>query len=479
MAKSYKLFLDGAWVQSEKQLKIFNPATKVEVARVPIAGIEELNGALASAKIALPLWKALPAAIRGKFLSKAADILETKVDQASLATCREQGKPVAEAKGEFVRAIETLRWNGENAERLCAAIPMDGERLKVPEPLGIVAAFTPWNYPAVISARKLAPPLAAGCPVILKAAEESPACAVAIVQALEEAGIPKGVVSLVFGDPPFISDHLMSSEHVRVVSFTGSTQVGKELAKKAAGNLQQCVLELGGHAPVLVFADADIKKAAAEISEYKFECAGQSCNAPSRVLVEKSVYLQFIDEFQRIINEIVVGSGEDTATTMGPMIGQRAIDRMRRLTEDATAKGAQVTEFDGAMPPSGHFWPPTILTNVSDGADVLWEEPFGPILPIQPFETLDDAINQANASNYGLASYLYTSSIKNKREVVRRLNVGSISINMLRGVRADVINPGIGNSGYGYEGGEEGFRAFQNLKLLNGASVDLAIEGAK
>lgn len=469
MPKLYKLFLDGEWVSTDMTAKIVNPATNAEAAAVSLAGAIELDAALAAASRSFPAWQALPAARRGEILCNAADILQGKVENAALATCREQGKPVFEAKGEFVRAIETLRWNGENAERLCRPIPMDGERTKLPEPLGVVAAFTPWNYPAVISARKLAAPLATGCTVILKAAEESPACAVAIIEALAEAGIPKGVVNLVFGDPPFVSDHLMSSEAVRVVSFTGSTAVGKQLARKAAGNLQQCVLELGGHAPVLVFADTDLRKAAEEIAEYKFESAGQSCNAPSRIFVEKSAYAAFLEEFLSVTGRIVVGHGEDAKTTMGPMIGERAIRRMEHLLEDALQLGAKASEFQGDVPQGGYFWPPTILTEVSPEAKIMSEEPFGPIIPIIPFETLDEAIERANATDYGLAAYLFTKSEHTKRQVVSRLQVGSISINMLRGVRADVINPGIGNSGYGYEGGEEGFRAFQTLKLINGS----------
>ncbi|MCG8491332.1 MAG: aldehyde dehydrogenase family protein [Sneathiellales bacterium] len=476
MTVYYKLFLDGEWVSGKSALSITNPANLTHAAKVAMVSAEQLDLALLSASSAFARWKSTPASKRGDYLCRAAKILETKIRTVSLATCREQGKPVFEAIGELQRAVETLQWCGENAERLCAAIPMEGARLKVPEPLGVVAAFTPWNYPAVISARKVAAPLAAGCPVILKAAEESPACAVAIIEALDEAGIPKGVVNLVFGDPPFISETLMSSESVRVVSFTGSTAVGKQLARKAADNLQQCVLELGGHAPVLIFSDADLPRAAKEISDYKFETAGQSCNAPSRIFVEASVYEDFLMEFQRVVNEISVGNGEDPATTMGPMIGQRAIDRMENLKRDALERGAKAIEYSGQMPESGYFWRPTILTNVAPEARVMWEEPFGPLVPVLPFDTLDEAVQLANASDYGLAAYVFSTSEDIQKKIVKSLNVGSISINMLRGVRADVINPGIGNSGYGYEGGDEGFRAFQNLKLVNGSMPTLDLE---
>jgi len=476
MKTSYKLFLNGEWASTASKIGIINPATGEKVASVASAGIGELDIALNSARDAMSVWKTTSPSQRGAILSNAADILESKIASTALATCRELGKTVSEARDEIVRAIETLRWNGESAARLCRSISVQGHREMVPEPLGIVAAFVPWNYPAVLSARKLAPSLAAGCPVILKAAEDSPASAVAIVEALAEAGIPAGVVSLVFGDPPFISEHLMDCKDVRVVSFTGSTKVGKALAKKASNNLQQCVLELGGHAPVLVFADADLKQAAHEISKYKFECAGQSCNAPSRIFVERSAYPAFLKEFEKTLDQIVVGNGEDPKTTMGPMINAQAVARMERLKQDAIQKGASVHEYKGSVPAQGYFCSPAILTNVPDNADILREEPFGPILPIIPFDTVDDAINRANASEYGLAAYLFTSSSDTKLETTSRLRVGSISINMLRGVRADVINPGIRNSGYGYEGGDEGFRAFQNLKLVNRSPSDNLFE---
>ncbi|PCI54704.1 MAG: NAD-dependent succinate-semialdehyde dehydrogenase [Alphaproteobacteria bacterium] len=470
--KEYQLFIDNEWREGGNgTLDIINPALGTITARVANANTEDLNFALASAQKGHEVWRQTPPKVRGSLLLRAADILESKIDTAAIATCHEQGKSAAEASGEFIRALETLRWSGEMAAELCAPIIMGGNRTMLPEPIGVVAAFTPWNYPAVISARKLAPALAAGCAVILKAAEESPASAVAIIEALQEAGIPAGVVGLIFGHPPMISKHLLSSKIVRTVTFTGSTQVGKQLAEQAAKNLQSCILELGGHAPVIIFDDADIQKTAELISEYKFESAGQSCNAPSRIFVQRPIYNDFVSAFKKVAKAIVVGNSEDKNTTMGPMIGQRAIDRMQRLTDDAILKGATVILGGAPLKGPGYFWPPTLISNVPSDALILIEEPFGPIIPIIAFDNIEEVTSQANKSNYGLASYIFTKSEDTQRKVIDQLHTGSVTVNMLMGVRADVINPGIKDSGYGYEGGIEGFRAFQTLKLVNNASA--------
>lgn len=470
---NYKLFIGGAWRSGGNgtNMALINPATEQEFGRVAVASASDLDDALTFAQASLQRWSYTLARERGALLVRAAGILKGKVEAAAVALSREQGKTLAEAKGEYARAIETLEWNGRHAEKLSAPLPIDQNRMIAPEAIGVVAAFTPWNYPAVLSARKLAPAIAAGCPVILKAAEETPSAGVYIVEALEEAGIPSGVVSLVFGNPSMISEHLLGSTLVRVLSFTGSTPVGKQLAKIAANNLQRCVLELGGHSPVVVFEDTNVAKAVSAITEYKFKFAGQSCNSPSRILVARSIYPDVLARLVQTAERIKVGLPDDPETNMGPMANARRIEAMDRLTKDAVARGARVETGGKRLDRPGFYWAPTVLSNVHPESQVLHEEPFGPILTIAPFDTIEEAIVGANATEYGLASYIFSDSPDIQRRMVRSLSTGAVSVNYLKGVLADAPLGGIKQSGYGYEGGEEGLRTFQNLKLVNSANV--------
>jgi succinate-semialdehyde dehydrogenase/glutarate-semialdehyde dehydrogenase len=276
-------------------------------------------------------------------------------------------------------------------------------------------------------------------------------------------------VTLVFGNPPTISELLLGSPIVRALTFTGSTAVGKRLARIAANNLQRCVLELGGHSPVVVFEDADMKKTVSAISQYKFECAGQSCNAPSRVLVARPIYESFLAKFVAAASEIRIGLPDDPKTEMGPMANTRRIEAMQRLTKDAIDRGAKVETGGARLERPGFYWPPTVLSNVDPKSQVLREEPFGPILTIAPFDSIEQAIEEANATEYGLASYFFTDSRQVQQRMIHSLSAGSVSVNQLKGASADAPYAGINQSGYGYEGGVEGVRAFQNLKLINSA----------
>jgi succinate-semialdehyde dehydrogenase/glutarate-semialdehyde dehydrogenase len=446
---------------------VVNPANESAVARVACATASDLQEAMNAAAASAPTWGCTPAHERGQLLIEAAHILRSKLETAAAILSQEQGKTVAEARGEFLRAVETLIWTGEQAAALCTPVSASRARCLVPEPAGVVAAFAPWNYPAVLAARKLAPALAAGCPVILKAAEEAPGAASAIVASLAEAGVPAGVVALIFGDPPVISAQLQASAQVRVVTFTGSTRVGRELARAAAQRLQRCVLELGGHAPVVVFEDAPLESVVKEITDYKFECAGQSCNAPGRVFVHARVYEEFVERLSAVARTIRVGAPDDPATQMGPLANERQLATMQRMTADAVNRGAAVTAGGSRLPRPGYFWPPTVIRDVPDGAAVMQEEVFGPILPIAPFGSVDEVIARANASAYGLAAYVFTRSQLLAQKVARRIAVGSVGINQLKGVTPDVPIGGIADSGYGYEGGLEGIRSFQYLKLIN------------
>ena len=317
--RDHHLFLRGDWrpgFTGEYRL-VVNPATEQAVARVACASSTDVDDAITAAAESARAWRSVAADARGRVLLRAANILRSKIDLASVALSEEQGKTIAEARGEFLRAVETLIWNGAHAGALCQPISLADACLLSPEPAGAVAAFVPWNYPAVLTARKLALSLAAGCPVILKAAEEAPGAAVAIVGALQEAGTPPGVLGLLFGDPPAISRLLLASPAIRVITFTGSTRIGRELAGYASAHLQRCILELGGHAAVIVLEDTDLEAAVHAIAAYKFECAGQSCNAPSRVFVQTSVYEPFVRRLAALAQSICVGPGTDPETRDG------------------------------------------------------------------------------------------------------------------------------------------------------------------
>lgn len=466
--KAYRLFIDGSWHDGELRTKhVVSPSTENAVATFQVAGPAELDRALAAAVRESDAWAKTSVSRRAEILRRAAEILAGKIPATAHQMVREQGKTLPEASGELDRARETFLWCAAHAEELCRPVDIDDRRRLLYHPVGVVAAFTPWNYPAVLTVRKLAPALAAGCTVILKSAEEAPAAAAAIIEALHEAGVPRGVLALVLGDPPMISSHLLASPDVRMITFTGSTRVGKELAALASKNLQRCVLELGGHSPVLVFDDADIATTVRAVCEYKFEYAGQSCNAPSRLFVQRSRYADFMKQLVKAATEIRVGPGEDPDVQMGPMVGERGPARMKRLTDDAIAKGARLLLGGRRLEGKGYFWPPTVLGDVPSSAAIMSEEPFGPILAAAPFDTIDEAIELANGTRYGLASYVFTSSQKTALDVAGQLSGGTVSINMLKGVAPDVPLTGTGDSGYGHEGGVEGFRAFQSLKLIN------------
>lgn len=323
-----RLHIDGTWCDGAAGRfgDVYDPTTETVVGQVAHAEDVDVNRAVDAARHAFSHWRTTSVAQRSAILRQAAARLSEHVDDAALALTTEQGKPLAESRAELARAVETFEWHAANAESICAPrVATDGSTVVRPEPLGVIAAFTPWNYPAVIIARKLAAALAAGCTVVLKAAEETPAIATLLIATLEAAELPPGVVNLLFGDPPSISARVLALPEVRALSFTGSTAVGKQLAARAGASLVRCVLELGGHAPVLVLADADIDHAARAVAAYKFECAGQSCNAPSRIYVHASIYERFVSALTVAARAIVVGDGRDSATTMGPLANARRL----------------------------------------------------------------------------------------------------------------------------------------------------------
>ncbi|HJZ36637.1 MAG TPA: aldehyde dehydrogenase family protein, partial [Solirubrobacterales bacterium] len=372
---------------------MIDPRSAEAVARVALASAEDVDAAIDAAADSFPAWAALSAAARGDLLIDSAALLAARADEVAATLAGESGKTSGEASAEVQRAVETLAWNGAEASRVEGRLfdsrVVTGRRLSLPTPLGVVAAFTPWNFPAVLTARKLGAALAAGCTVVLKGSEATPATAAAVVATLVDAGVPAGVVNLLFGDPAAVSKRMICAPAVRAVTFTGSTSVGRIVAGHAASGLKRTVLELGGHAPVIVAGDADVDYVIATTLPAKFGSAGQSCVAPSRYFVESSLYEEFVAKFTEAVRRLEPG------VDVGPLINPGRVAAMKRLTDDAVRRGAKVTCGGSAPDLAGYFWAPTILRDVPDAAEIMSEEPFGPVACVAAFDDLDDAIARA------------------------------------------------------------------------------------
>lgn len=454
-------------------ISVENPATEETGASVTCASRRDLEAAVERARSGLEMWGRTPAGRRSATLRRAAALLESKVDAHACTLTQETGKPLAESRDEWSRAIETLRWSADACAETFRQRPQAAHMTRTfvePQPIGVAALITPWNYPAVVASRKLGSALAAGCSAIIKGSEECPGPVVELVEALYDAGIPRNVVSLVFGAPAEISTFLLGENDVKILSFTGSTQVGKILAQRAAAGLKRCVLELGGHCPVVVCRDADVDRAAVACAAYKFEHAGQSCNAPSRIYVHEDAYERFLRQFVRSAETLVLGNGFHPTTTMGPVSSRRRLAAIESLVEDAVGGGASVATGGHRVGNRGYFFAPTVLESVPPTARMMREEPFGPIVSIDSFREIDEAIALANGSPYGLASYVFSTATATARLIASRLRTGSVGINGLSGVAPCSAVGGIGESGLGYEGGRLGIDAFLNLKLVNDAT---------
>ena len=466
------LFIDGTWVDGAAgTLPNVDPGTGRAVGQVSLASPEQVQAALDAAAAAFGAWsRTLPAA-RGQLLLDAAQRLGQRAEEAADTLLLETGKTQADARGEIGRAVANLAWNGQQASRLTSTVypgvAPGSRRTSFPTPLGVVAAVTAWNFPAVLATRKLGAALAAGCTVVLKASEFAPATARLIVEVLADAGLPAGVVNLVFGDPDTLTEQILTSPVVKALTFTGSTAVGRQLAERAAPRLIRSVLELGGHAPVIVCADADVEHVVAVTAPAKFGSAGQSCVAPSRYFVHRSLAEQLTTALVAQAESYRVGHGHEDGVTLGSVAHQGRVDALLRLTRDAVDRGATLATGGTQIERDGYYFAPTILTDVSADAEIMTEEPFGPIATVTPFDTLDEAITLANANPYAFAAYLFTDSLAARDTVVARLNASNIGVNQTAPSLPDVPLGGLGESGYGYEGGTEGILAFTQLRLVS------------
>ena len=471
------LHIDGAWVKGAggKSEPVLNPATGDAIGDVPHADKADLDRALAAAEKGYKTWRKVSAYDRYKLMRKAADIFRSRADDVAKILTMEQGKPLAEAKGEALAGADVIDWFAEEGRRAYGrVIPSRGEgiyQIVVKEPVGPVAAFTPWNFPINQAVRKISAAVATGCSVIIKGPEETPASCAALVQAYLDAGLPAGVINLVFGVPAEISEYLIPHPTIRKISFTGSTVVGKHLASLAGAHMKRVTMELGGHAPAIVFEDADVDVAVKLLSANKFRNAGQVCVSPTRFLVQEKVYEPFVEKFVKAAKSVKVGDGLDKDTRMGPLANARRVEAMERFIADAKSKGAKVETGGNRIGNKGFFFEPTVLTDVPMDAKIMNEEPFGPVAPIAPFKDFESVVSEANRLPYGLAAYAYTRSAKTAAAIGAAVETGMISINHHGLALPEVPFGGVKDSGYGSEGGTEAIEGYLVTKFITQAGL--------
>ncbi len=468
-----KLFIDGAWKSGEDRdaFPVVNPATAETIADVPMATKEDLDEALAAAQRALPGWRTTDVEKRAAILKKAAALLRDRSAAIGALMTQEQGKPIAEAKAEVIGAASMFDWYADEIKRDYGRLlvrPTGQRSMVIHQPVGVVATFTPWNFPIYLLAKKVAAALAAGCTVISKPPEETPGCTGAVARALDDAGLPKGVFQLVHGVPDMVSRHLIGSDVVRKVSFTGSVPVGKQLMKLCADGVKRLTLELGGHAPVLIFDDCDLEKTLDMVVPQKFRNAGQVCVSPTRFTVQEGIYEAFVKGFAERTGDVQVGNGLDEATRMGPLANARRPDAIDALVRDAQAKGARVMA-GGSRGNEGFFFQPTLLADVPLDADIMNNEPFGPVAIARPFKNFDDAIEEANRLPFGLAAFAFTENGRRANLLGDAIESGMVGINTFAISSADAPFGGVKDSGFGSEGGKEGLETYQVVKAIHQA----------
>lgn len=472
-----ELLINGAWRQASdgREQDLINPATEEVIAKVPLASAADIAEALDSSQKGFRVWRAMTAQQRYQIMMKAAQLIEERENAIGRLLTQENGKPLGEAVPEVHFSADVTRWYAEEGKRAYGRIVparMPGVRQMVlKEPVGPVAAFAAWNFPASNVIRKIAGALGAGCSVIIKPAEETPGTAVAMARCFQEAGLPAGVLNVLFGVPDDVSRQLLESPVPKKVTLTGSTPVGKLLQMRAAETMKRSTMELGGHAPVIVHADANLEHALKALVAAKFRNAGQVCTSPTRFFVHESLYGEFVQSFTARAKALVLGNGLDSDTQMGPMIAERRLTVMESLVEDAVAAGAKVATGGRRKNNRGYFFEPTVLTDVPDHARILSEEPFGPLAPIIPFSTFDEVIERANRLPYGLASFCFTQNNALAAQTEEALEAGMVGVNHTLISTPETPFGGINESGFGSESGIEGLEAFLRTKFVTELSV--------
>ncbi|GAA0367533.1 NAD-dependent succinate-semialdehyde dehydrogenase [Bacillus horti] len=473
--KKAKLFINGDWcdpVSSDEVLTIRNPATGETVGEVASAGKEDVQKAIDGASEALEGWARLTAKKRSELLYKWYQLILDHQEELAHCITKEMGKPYKEAQGEVVYAAGFVEWYAEEGKRVYGeTIPagdQDKRILVLKQPVGVVAAITPWNFPAAMITRKIAPALAAGCTVVIKPSSDTPLTAVRLMELAQEAGFPRGVIQLTPGSASAFSETCMKDERVRKVTFTGSTEVGKILMEQGSEQLKKLSLELGGHAPLIVFDDADLDKAVAGVVGSKFRNAGQTCVCANRVYVQEGIYEPFIERFAQEVQKLKVGNGEEEGVDIGPLINEDAYEKVDQHVQDAVKHGATVVCGGSGSTSSGtYFYEPTILKNVSQSMIIMNEETFGPVAPIQSFKTQEEAVELANHSPYGLAAYFFTENLARGMRVAEGLEYGIVGWNDGLPAAAQAPFGGWKESGIGREGGRQGIEAFLETKYVS------------
>ncbi len=468
-----QLLIDGQWCDaaSGKTIPVQNPATGEEIGRVAFAAKVDLDRALAAAQKGFDAWRKVPAFERCKIMRQAAVMLRERAPLIAALMTQEQGKPVGEAKAEILMAGDIIEWFAEEGKRVYGRIVparnLAAQQMVLKDPVGPVAAFTPWNFPINQVVRKLSAALATGCSMIVKAPEETPASPAGLLQAFLDAGVPAGVIGLVYGDPAEISSYLIPHPIIRKITFTGSTPVGKQLAAMAGQHMKRATMELGGHAPVIVCEDADVQLAARAAGAAKFRNAGQVCISPTRFLVHESLKASFVAAMVAQADRLKVGDGLEDGTTMGPLANPRRLTAMAEFTKDAVSKGATVNVGGERIGSKGNFFAPTVLSDVPLDAKVFNDEPFGPMAAIRTFNTMEEAIAESNRLPFGLASYAFTKSLKNAHLLAKELQVGMLWMNQPAVAWPEMPFGGVKDSGYGSEGGIEALEAYLNTKSVS------------
>lgn len=464
------LHIGGSWRTAGADLPVVNPANEQVIGRLSCAGQQDLDDALEAAVKGFEVWSRTAPRDRADVLRAAAALMRERRGDIARHITLEHGKPYRQAELEVIRGCEFFEWDAGEAVRAYGRVIPSGpgvNHVVHQQPIGPVAAFSPWNFPMSQPARKAAGALAAGCSLILKASEETPAGAMHIARAFADAGLPPGVLNLVFGVPSEISEHLIPHEAIRLVAFTGSTAVGRHLTGLAAEAMTPVLMELGGHAPVIVCEDTDVKAAAVASAVRKMRNAGQVCTSPTRFFVHCSIFEEFLDVFSARAEATVVGDGMEPGVEMGPLANDRRPAALAALVADAVDKGATVTTGGSRIGTSGHFFQPTVLAEVPEDARVMQEEPFGPLAVINSVASLDEAIERANSVPYGLAAYAFTNSADHIDRMVERVEAGNLSINTLEASLPETPFGGVKSSGYGREGGVEGLHNYMVVKNVS------------
>lgn len=469
-----RLYVNGKWVEGSEGTKpVTNPATGETLANVHVGGEKEVKAAIKAANKAFPEWSRKSASERAELMNKMADLVEEDTERLATIMTMEQGKPLTQAKGEIQTNVENLRWNAAEGQRLLGEIvpsPATNQWQVRKQAVGVVGAITPWNFPSNMIIRKISPAIAAGCTVILKPSKETPLSALALMELFDKAGFPEGVVNIVLGDSSTIGTILSESDDVQKITFTGSTEVGQKLNEQAAPTLKNVSMELGGHAPYIIFPDADIERAVDTLIQTKFINNGQVCTSPNRIFIHKDIKEKVTDRIVEAIKDVTVGNGLDDPTT-GPLINQSGVEKVMDQLKDATDKGAKILagghKLEDGEYANGNFFEPTVLDGVTKDMDIFYQETFGPVIPLITFEDEEKVIEDANDTAFGLASYFFSTNIHTVENVSNKLQYGMVGANDTEISNSATPFGGVKHSGFGRENGTYGVEEYVEVKFVN------------